>query len=342
MKVPFVETLKLKVLKAEAGKSHSLIQVVDENGKKKMFSLGGRNENMFRYLGVSKELAAGEQTYHEITAFSELEVIDFSATKEHSMIIMAGEDKPTDNLYVHKLPGGEARGLIHFYQKEDGSWVFLSEEQYDEAVKEGTVPDCCFATKHPIKNIENVVKIEGAFPDLTELAKEMVTNPEEPCQQVNSSITGLPIKGVRYSSQVKVNQDSVNVNAVESEIRGQVTPYDINPIIYVRYGRPLKETAKLLTVEAEGEDVDRIEGFDYDTYNKLSKKEKIEQYPSSLLKEITLSVPTQKCPSHGCALKLRNMSERTGYRCNRISGADTCLGGVNSFGTGGHLISYFC
>ena len=126
-KVPFVETLKLKVLKVDAGKSHSLIQAVDENGKKKMFSLGGRNESMFRFLGVSKELAAGEQPYHEIIAFSELDVLDFSATRDHSMIIMAGEEKPTDNLYVHKLPGGEAQGLIHFYQNEDGSWTYLSE-----------------------------------------------------------------------------------------------------------------------------------------------------------------------------------------------------------------------
>jgi hypothetical protein len=32
---------------------------------------------------------------------------------------MAGEDKPTDNLYTHKLPAGEAKGVIHFYKNEE-------------------------------------------------------------------------------------------------------------------------------------------------------------------------------------------------------------------------------
>lgn len=102
---------------------------------------------------------------------------------------------------------------------------------------------------------------------------------------------------------MKINHDSVNVNLLESEIRGQVTPYDINPIIYVRFGRPLKEKAVLPTVEDEGEDVDRVEGFDYDWFNKLSKKEKIDSHPSSLLSEVKLTTPTCKVPSHGCALK---------------------------------------
>lgn len=66
------------------------------------------------------------------------------------MVIMAGDEKPVDDLYVHKLPSGDSIGLVHFYKKDDGSWIYLNEKQYDEAKKEGTVPDVCFATKHPI------------------------------------------------------------------------------------------------------------------------------------------------------------------------------------------------
>ena len=28
---------------------------------------------------------------------------------------------------THKLPGGDAVGLIHFYKKDDESWVYLNE-----------------------------------------------------------------------------------------------------------------------------------------------------------------------------------------------------------------------
>jgi len=326
-KVPFVETLKLKVLKVAAGAKHSLVQTLDENGRKKMYSLG-KDESIFRSLGVSKELS-NELTYHEIIAFSELDIIDFSASRDHSMVIMAGEDKPTDNMYVHKLPGGEATGLIHFYKNEDDSWTFLSEQQYDAALAAGTLPDICFATKHPIKDIEKVVKTEGAFPDLKELAKEMVENDEEPCQKVVSSLTQQPIQGARYSSTVKINHDHINVNLPEKEIRGQITQFDLNPIIYVRFGRPLKEKAKLPMLD-DGED-DVVEEFDYDKYNKLSLKDKIEQRPYRVEDEIELKLPTMKVPSHGCELRPRRMDERTGYRCNKINGASNCLSGLDSF-----------
>ena len=241
--------MKLKVLKVAAGTKHSLIQTVDEQGRKKMYSLG-KGEDIFRSLGVSKELST-DNPHHEIIAFNDLDIVDFSASRDHSIVIMAGEDKPSDNLYVHKLPGGDAIGLIHFYKNDDDSWTFLSEAQYDEAVKTGTVPDVCFATKHPIKDIEKVVRIEDAFPDLKELAKQLVDNADEPAQKVNSTISQLPIMGPRYSSSLRINGDQLNVDLIESEIRGQTTQFDLNPLIYVRFGRPLKETAKLPTFEAD-------------------------------------------------------------------------------------------
>ncbi len=239
-----------------------------------MYSLG-KGEDIFRPLGISKELSLID-TYHEIIAFNDLDIIDFSASKDHSIVIMAGEDKPTDNLYVHKLPGGDATGLIHFYKNDDDSWTFLSEAQYDEGVKAGTIPDVCFATKHPIQDIEKVVRAEGAFPDLKELAKQLVDNPDEQAQKVNSTISQLPITGPRYSSSLRINGDQMNVDLIESEIRGQTTQFDLNPLIYVRFGRPLKETAKLPTFEADNEDQSE---FDYDKFNKLTQAEKIKLSP---------------------------------------------------------------
>jgi hypothetical protein len=93
---------------------------------------------------------------------------------------------------------------------------------------------------------------------------------------------------VRYSTTVKLNHDHININVVESDIRGQITQFDINPIVYVRFGRPLKEKANLPMVD---DDEQEEAGFDYDKYNKLSKLEKIEKRPDSVIDEIRLSTP---------------------------------------------------
>lgn len=44
----------------------------------------------------------------------------------------------------------DAQGLIHFYQNHQNKWKFLTADQY-EAQKE-SLPDICFATRHPIKS----------------------------------------------------------------------------------------------------------------------------------------------------------------------------------------------
>ena len=66
---------------------------------------------------------------------------------------------------------------------------------------------------------------------------------------------------------MRINGEKVNVDLVEGEIRGQTTQFDLNPIIYIRFARPLKEKAKLPTFETT-EYVE--EQFDYDKYNKLT------------------------------------------------------------------------
>jgi len=82
--------------------------------------------------------------------------------------------------------------------------------------------------------------------------------------------------GPRYSSSLRINGDQLNVDLIESEIRGQTTQFDLNPLIYVRFGRPLKETAKLPTFEADNKE---DAGFDYDKYNKLDRNERIRLHP---------------------------------------------------------------
>jgi ribosomal protein L18E len=138
------------------------------------------------------------------------------------------------------------------------------------------LPDVCFATKHAIKEIEKVVKIDGAFPDLKELAKQMA-GPEELGVPVKSTLTEKTIVGAWYSSSVKAENDHINLILSESEARGQPTQYDLNPVIHVRFARPRKEQVEI----PQNNDAD----FDYDKFNALTKEQKVEQVPKSIVDE---------------------------------------------------------
>lgn len=73
----------------------------------------------------------------------------------------------------------KAKGLIHFYQNEAKEWKFVTQEQY-EAQKD-SLPNVCFATRHPMKSFLERVKrlraneaIDGdlndkSLPDLNQL-----------------------------------------------------------------------------------------------------------------------------------------------------------------------------
>ena len=60
----------------------------------------------------------------------------------------------------------ESKGLLHFYQEEhpekviDGkkakSWKFLTQDKYEE--QKDSLPDLCFATRHNIKGLAEVVE----------------------------------------------------------------------------------------------------------------------------------------------------------------------------------------
>ena len=43
------------------------------------------------------------------------------------------------------------RELIHFY-RTGNVWKFFHQEDYNDIVKKNTIPEICFATRHPIKN----------------------------------------------------------------------------------------------------------------------------------------------------------------------------------------------
>lgn len=163
-KVTFFSEKNFKALKVSVGFDHSLVLVEDANKKQKLFSVGKEDTN-FKHLGTTQQIAA-ESVAREIIYFSDFKIVDFAASHKFSTVVVGGDSSFEDSLYKHELPSGEkASGLVHFYKQGD-KWTFLSESQYDAAVKSNSVPDVCFAIKTPITNWESALK---ALPDLSSL-----------------------------------------------------------------------------------------------------------------------------------------------------------------------------
>ena len=73
-------------------------------------------------------------------------IVSFACTRNSTIIVMQ------KNKY--QLPSidpaqSENRDLIHFY-KTGNDWKFVTQSEY--AMKKNTIPEICFATRHPIKN----------------------------------------------------------------------------------------------------------------------------------------------------------------------------------------------
>lgn len=162
--VPFVEGVT--PLEVSTGLDHSLVLGRDNNanGKTKLYSMGKEEAN-FKHLGCSKEQAS-ESVLHEITAYSDFNVLSFSAGTKYNQIIVAGEKKADDGLYEHQIGDKVSKGLMHAYQK-DNKWIFVGEEEFE--ARKGELPDVCIAFKCPIKDAEKVLSNTKFFPQLDQI-----------------------------------------------------------------------------------------------------------------------------------------------------------------------------
>lgn len=84
---------------------------------------------------------------------------------------------------------------------------------------------------------------------MKELEKQLVSDDKEPSLKRISSLTDEPIKEVSYIANVRINGEDLQINLLESELRSETTQYDLNPMLLIRFGRALKETAKLPTTQ---------------------------------------------------------------------------------------------
>ena len=154
------------------------------------------------------------------------------------MILIAGDEKSTDGLYEHKLSADRTvNGMLHAYLK-DGKWHFMSSDDY--RTNSSDLPDICLAFKCPIKDLEKALNNEKLIPDMSALVDGEVGNHGD----VKSTISGKQITGPRYAAYAKINNDMVHVDLTESEM-SEPNKFDVNPFIYFRLSKPLKEGQNL-------------------------------------------------------------------------------------------------
>ena len=92
-----------------------------------------------------------------------------------------------------------------------------------------------------------------------------------------SSVSQSKLSGVYYSTVTTINGDEICVNLSEKEFQ-QPTIYDINPLIYFRFKKPLKKDAVLPTIDlknyykdsaAYGIDISIEPNFEYTVNDQL-------------------------------------------------------------------------
>lgn len=88
-KIKAFEELNLKAVKVSCGKSVTLVQATDQSGLCRLYSIG-KDEANFKNLGCSAE-SAKTDIIRKVTNLADLDIIDFSAASNFSMIIMKGD-----------------------------------------------------------------------------------------------------------------------------------------------------------------------------------------------------------------------------------------------------------
>jgi hypothetical protein len=122
--------------------------------------------------------------------------------------------------------------------------VWVPEADYQ--AKKAELPDICFAIKYPISILNQL----ASLPDLSKLAQDLLDDsPAANHSSVSCDHTHTPIDcPVRYSCTTRLNGEEQLINMSETSFH-QVTAFDLNPNIFYRIRRPLKEDASLPLID---------------------------------------------------------------------------------------------
>ena len=119
---------------------------------------------------------------------------------------------------------------MHFFKDNENKWHFLSKEGYEQSRTD--LPPIIYATKYYIKDIEGKEWPEFDSEDLLEESKE----PTPP-----NYIASIKVNNEKVQPPPKYNENEI----FEKEV------YDMNPLIFYRLARPLKDTKSLPELDLE-------------------------------------------------------------------------------------------
>jgi hypothetical protein len=196
---------------------------------------------MYVHLGCPEEQTTdAENAFRKIQIFDDRKIVDFHAHNAYSSVVILEGDSAA---YSHTLPDKSVvKGLLHFYKGKDNLWKFLSEDQYQD--KKDELPGLSFAIKCPIKDIPSL-----EWPDLEALEKEIVDQ-EAPKADKLVHKQFSSIEGPLYYSKCIINNEEIEITQSASTIFSE-TKHDLNPIIYLRINKPLKQDCVMPSISLE-------------------------------------------------------------------------------------------
>jgi hypothetical protein len=222
------------VEKVSVGVSHSLViaSPKKDKNKKMVFSLG-KEEGVFAHYGITEEESkTTEEFVTHLKIFDHLVPYLVEAGNKTSFVAVKGDKLPSSNVGIHEglkcQETGESPivGTLHFYKDEAKKLHCYSEKGYQK-IKD-KLPNVTFATKYPIKGLENkkfpIVKEGGLFAD-----KAPLGDPKFPSYIANLKVGDKPI------TKVELTETEFLTSNV----------YDLDPLIYYRITKPLIEGKEL-------------------------------------------------------------------------------------------------
>jgi hypothetical protein len=113
------------------GEYHAIIQASPRGNmdEKVIFTLG-------QVFGVKTKMKDEDGILH-LRKFNNIDIKDLEAGEKTTFIVLDGEDKPDDNVSLHREYTCEEtnrpiKGTMHFYQDSKDEWHFFSEEGYNK------------------------------------------------------------------------------------------------------------------------------------------------------------------------------------------------------------------
>jgi hypothetical protein len=267
--IPFFKDYKTHEI--HVGEYFSLIKAThkEDTAVTKLFTMG-------EFYGIKTDGKTDEGILH-LAEFDNSPIKHIVTGLRSVIFTYDGEVRGNENVGVHKgykcdVTGQQPiTGTMHFYKGSDGNWHFLSKNGYQQVKKD--LPAICFVTKYYIEDIQGKEWPEINDSDVLEETKEE-TAPEYVAWTIIDNEAVVP--------RPKTNE----LHIFETET------HDINPIIFYRLARPLKEGSALpnldlakyhkrtelfgIRVEADPdysfEKNDSIIAIEYDKYTAIQSK----------------------------------------------------------------------